>query len=62
MNSAIKSAPRRGTDESRRFLDYVRHFAEEATRAGASADEAEREGWGSLARVALTANEFLYVD
>jgi hypothetical protein len=49
-------------DEVERFRSYVETYAAESTRAGASSAEAEREAWVSLARVVLTANEFLYVD
>jgi hypothetical protein len=49
-------------DELERFRDYVAAYAAGSARAGASPAEAEREAWVSLARVVLTANEFLYVD
>jgi hypothetical protein len=41
---------------------YLRRYAEELSRAGAPADRVELEAWTSLARVLITANEFLYVD
>jgi hypothetical protein len=39
--------------ELNRALDYVREAAGAAT---------DREAWTSLARILLTANEFLYID
>src|SRR5262249_29488454 len=49
-------------DEAGRFRSYVKTYAAESARAGASRAGADREAWVSLARVLLTANEFLYVD
>jgi hypothetical protein len=49
-------------EETRRCLDHIGRYGEELKRAGAPADRIEIESWTSLARVLLTANEFLYVD
>ena len=49
-------------EESRRFLDYVAQYRGEAARTGLTLIEAERDAWTSLARVVLSANDFLYVD
>ena len=49
-------------DELDRFTRYVKTYSDELARAGRTGTEAEREAWASLARVVLTANEFLYVD
>lgn len=48
--------------ETQNGLEYLRRYGEELKRAGAPNDRLERETWASLARVLLTANEFLYVD
>jgi len=44
---------------SRRFIDATR---EALTAAGVAQDSREPESWTSLAKVLLTANEFLYLD
>jgi hypothetical protein len=49
-------------DEVERFRSYIEAFAAECARAGASPKEAEQRAWISVARLLLTANEFLYVD
>ena len=49
-------------DETQRFRSYLDAFAAEAGRAGASSVESDRLAWVSVARLMLTANEFLYVD
>ncbi|MFO0951088.1 MAG: PSD1 and planctomycete cytochrome C domain-containing protein [Isosphaeraceae bacterium] len=49
-------------DERQRFMSYLDSYARRAEGAGAARAEAQNEAWTSLARVILTANEFLYVD
>jgi hypothetical protein len=50
------------SEEIERQSAYVERYARELARAGAPQESIEREAWASLARVVLTANEFLYVD
>jgi hypothetical protein len=49
-------------DEVERFRAFVASYARGSVRAGASPAEAARDAWVSLARVVLTANEFIYLD
>ncbi len=41
---------------------FLHRYEEELARLGAGAGEQQAEAWGSLARVLLCANEFIYVD
>jgi hypothetical protein len=51
------------SDEERtRAVAYVQRYADELRRAGAPPARVELETWTSLARVLLTANEFVFVD
>ena len=43
-------------------IQYLQRYAEELRRSGTPADRVELEAWSSLARVKLTANEFVFVD
>jgi hypothetical protein len=49
-------------DESDAALAYVRRYTGESAKAGAPADRIAAESWTSLARIMLTADEFLYLD
>jgi hypothetical protein len=49
-------------EEVQRFLRYQRDYEQATRSAGAPGERIESETWASLARVILTANEFLYVD
>lgn len=48
--------------ETKKCLEYLRRYGEELKRVGVPENRFEAERWASLARVLLTANEFLYVD
>jgi hypothetical protein len=48
--------------ERQRALEYMQAYQAELRVTGSPAIPPEREAWESLARVVLTANEFLYVD
>ena len=43
-------------------IEFLRMLAPPLVSASAPADSREREAWTSLAKVMLTANEFLYID
>src|SRR5262249_43330233 len=45
-----------------RALRFVHQATEALAAAGTPAETTDREAWASLAKVLLTANEFLYVD
>ena len=49
------------TDEVERALEFLR-MRSSARRGAVPAATREREAWTSLAKVMLTANEFLYID
>ncbi|MHC5542044.1 DUF1553 domain-containing protein, partial [Singulisphaera rosea] len=44
------------------FRDYLRTFARESEASGRPVPDADLDAWVSLAKVILTANEFLYLD
>jgi hypothetical protein len=48
--------------EAAKAMDYLHRYAEELHRVGTPSDRKEIETWTSLARVMLTANEFVFVD
>jgi hypothetical protein len=50
------------SEEVETAVGYVRHYQDGLAKEGLAADHREREAWSSLARILLTANEFLYVD
>ncbi len=50
------------SNELKMFQSYRATFVSEASRNGASTEEAERLAWVSVARLLLMANEFLHVD
>ena len=50
------------TEEAAKGVEYVRRYAEELRRTSTPADRVDIEAWSSLARVLLTANEFVFVD
>ncbi len=50
------------SEERDRALAFLRTAHAALASAGTSAESREREAWSSLAKVVLTANEFLYVD
>ena len=41
---------------------YLRRYSQEMARTGAAVKEQQDEAWASLARVLLSANEFIYID
>jgi hypothetical protein len=49
-------------DERDRAIEFLDRAAAALAAGGTSARDREREAWTSLAKVMLTANEFLYVD
>jgi len=49
-------------EEQNRARHYVATATEELRRAGLSDEASETQAWTSLAKLLLTANEFLYVD
>jgi hypothetical protein len=44
------------------FSDYLNRYSAELARSGLPAGEREQEAWTSVARVLLSANEFVYLD
>ncbi len=48
--------------ENERACRYLETYAAAAVAGGMSTDRQELEAWTSLARILLTANEFLYID
>jgi hypothetical protein len=50
------------TAEIERVLEFLRAYRAALAESGASLESREREAWASLAKVLLTANEFLYID
>jgi hypothetical protein len=53
--------PPRG-DEVGRLRPFVEEYGRESAREGTPRETAETEAWTSLARIVLTADEFLYLD
>jgi hypothetical protein len=49
-------------DEERLSLDYLERYRHELIRTGIAAADCDRECWASMAKVLLSANEFVYVD
>ena len=49
-------------DERDRAIEFLRKSRVALVSVSAPADSREREAWTSLAKVMLTANEFLYID
>ena len=49
-------------EEERESLDYLERYRHELIRTGVAAADCDRECWTSLAKVLLSANEFVYVD
>ncbi len=49
-------------DELRTFADFLAQYRHAAVKRGASAEEASRQAWASLAKVLLTSNEFFFID
>jgi hypothetical protein len=48
--------------EMDRGVRYVGNYTEHLAKTGVAGSAAEAEAWGSLARVMLCANEFVYID
>ena len=49
-------------EETERATAFIRGYAAELTRSGATRDAAHQAAWTSYARILLTANEFFYLD
>ncbi len=49
-------------EEEQESLDYLDRYRRELLRVGVGLADCDREGWTSLAKVLLSANEFVYVD
>jgi hypothetical protein len=41
---------------------YLEQYRTEFIRVGGKAEAADAEAWGSLSRILMAANEFVYID
>ena len=49
-------------DEVSHWRDYLTRYSRELTKFDLTAEQVDMETWTSLAKVLMTANEFIYID